>query len=198
MEGQAANANEYINLVLPFGTSEEEMASFAKTHGFSLVHRSPEDKDRRALLTVTYRHHSLNAIVQYVFNYLIHIVTARCFGSDQLKAADMLRSFFFVVDEQEIRERLSSDGPGDRGLAMAYLAEFAPATFEPGIMDLFEKGTGDTDKDVREFAFLAMGMAGWPELLPLAQRALTIEKDSYLRGQLERLVNNLKAARAGV
>ena len=193
METAHAAAQDFIKLVLPFGTTEAEMRQFAEKHGYELVRSDPEDRARQALLTVTYRHRSLDIYLQYIFNYLIHIATVRCFGADKLEAVGMLNSFFYVVDEGEIRKRMSSQAPGDRGLAMAYLAEFAPAGFDAKIIDLFDKGASDADKDVREFAFLAMAMAGWGELLPIAQRALGSEQDDHLRGQLERLVANLRA-----
>lgn len=189
--GDTTDFSDFIKLVLPYGTTEEEFAGFAQSQGFELADRAPEDRRQLKLLTVTHRHKTLDALAQYVLNYKVNIATARCFGADREAAAEMLKAYFYIVDEAEIADCLASEGPGDRGLGMAYLAEFAPPRCEENLLAFFARGLEDPDQDVREFAYLAVAIAAWPALLPLAQKAANAETDPHLQGQARRLVANL-------
>ncbi len=185
------NHSGYVVSVLPFGTTEEEFAEFAKAREYIEVRRTPEDRTALTLLTVTYFCVEPGTHVQYVYNFKIHIATARAHGPGRWAVAKALGQYFYVVDEKEIRTRLASDDPGDRGLSLAYLAEFAPSVCEPRLLDIFARGAVDADADVREFSFLAMGIVGWSQFRSIAESALVAEKVSALRAQLQRLIANL-------
>jgi hypothetical protein len=182
---------EPIVSVLPFGTTEEAFHEFATTQGYTKRRRTPEDRATLTLLTVTYGCGEPGTFVQYVFNSKVHVASARSHGPDRLAIERAMNLHFVLVDETEIRTRLESTDAGDRGLAMAYLAEFAPRHVEPGVLDLFARGSTDPDADVREFSALAMGVVGWLEFRPIVQAALEAEKLATLKAQFERLRANL-------
>jgi hypothetical protein len=175
----------FEKLVLPFGTEESDCVDFAEQHLFGLIRRTEKDEDSQMPLTLTFAHGTLDTSCQFVNNYKLHVWLARCYGSDREKAANLIRSFFYVIDEQAIREEFASDNGDNRSLAMAYLGEYAPAQYEPNLMDLFSAGAKDASPDVREATFLAIGIVGWRELLPVVDAALAVESDEYLRQQLE-------------
>lgn len=181
----------FVVSVLPFGTTEDEFAAFAKQQGYREIRRAPENRQTLSLLTVTYACDQPDTYVQYVFNHKVHIATARSHGPGRWFVSKALEQHFCIVDETEIRQRLASQDAGDRGLALAYVAEFAPAVFEQRLLDIFAQGAADRDADVREFSYLAMGIVGWRQFRPIAEAALQEENVETLRSQLQRLLTNL-------
>jgi len=103
-------------------------------------------------------------------------------GADRERVAATIREAIPVYEARDMPEVFARAWTDTQLMNALYMmAAVVPATADPALLPLFQRGFEHNDRHVRRRALVAAGVAGWPELRPAVERLAQDDPDADVR-----------------